>query len=312
MTEVTIPSKVVSIGSYAFWECKGLMKVTSLIKEPFVISGVFGSYSGEPSKTTLYVPFGTKAKYLEMPGWENFKEIVELEKEEEPEAPYRDGEMFTAEVGNGIELRFTVISAAERTCMLGIPNTLEGEYYPTAFADGSAGKGMGMASMVVAIEIPAKVDGYKVIEIAPQALEASNLTYVTIPTSVTKIGDMAFYSTRIIGLGIPASVTEIGEAILSSVNLRVIAVDGSNPVYDSRSNCNAIIETATNTLILGFEGTTIIEGIEAIGKSAFTWCSPDGGPLEIHIPKTVTQIVDNPFFYNQHTERITVAEDNPV
>ena len=48
-----------------------------------------------------------------------------------------------------------------------------------------------------------------------------------------------------------------------------IVVDEENPYYDSRMNCNAIIETATNTIIAGCNTTTIPEGVERIARDAF-------------------------------------------
>lgn len=51
---------------------------------------------------------------------------------------------------------------------------------------------------------------------------------------------------------IPYSVTSIGAGVfIGCPNLTYITIDGDNTVYDSRNNCNAIIETATNTLIYG-------------------------------------------------------------
>jgi hypothetical protein len=50
-------------------------------------------------------------------------------------------------------------------------------------------------------------------------------------------------------------------------------VEKGNSIYDSRENCNAIIETATNTLIAGCNNTTVPEGITSIGDYAFYNCS---------------------------------------
>ena len=51
---------------------------------------------------------------------------------------------------------------------------------------------------------------------------------------------------------IPASVNSLGGATFANCrNLEEINVDTRNSVYDSRLGCNAIIETATNTLVVG-------------------------------------------------------------
>jgi hypothetical protein len=45
-------------------------------------------------------------------------------------------------------------------------------------------------------------------------------------------------------------------------------VHPDNPIYDSRDNCNAIIETATNTLIVGCAKTIIPEGVVTVTETA--------------------------------------------
>ncbi|MBR6648096.1 MAG: leucine-rich repeat domain-containing protein, partial [Bacteroidaceae bacterium] len=92
----------------------------------------------------------------------------------------------------------------------------------------------------------------------------SALTNVTIPNSVTSIGDYAFYfCDALTGITIPNSVTCIGEAAFSNCSaLTSITVSKDNPVYDSRDNCNAIIETATNTIILGCKNTVVPDGVK--------------------------------------------------
>ena len=69
-------------------------------------------------------------------------------------------------------------------------------------------------------------------------------------------------------------------------------VDEGNSVYDSRNNCNAIIETSTTTLILGCTTTNIPNSVESIGESAFSGCS---GLTSVTIPNSVTSIGDRAF-----------------
>ncbi len=102
------------------------------------------------------------------------------------------------------------------------------------------------------------------------AFNESGLTAITIPDTVTYIGDMAFNETAITSLHIPASVESIGAGITAGcLDLLTITVDPQNTTYDSRNNCNAIIETATNTLIAGCASTTFDSTIEHIGNGAF-------------------------------------------
>ena len=48
-----------------------------------------------------------------------------------------------------------------------------------------------------------------------------------------------------------------------------IVVDEGNTVYDSRNNCNAIIEKTTNKLVQGFATTKIPDGVKTIAAAAF-------------------------------------------
>jgi hypothetical protein len=91
----------------------------------------------------------------------------------------------------------------------------------------------------------------------------------------------------------PNSVTKIGEfAFHNCEGLASINVEAGNTVYDSRNNCNAIIETATNTLIIGCKNTTIPNSVTRIGDHAFCDCR---GLTSIYIPSSVTSIGEYAF-----------------
>ena len=122
--------------------------------------------------------------------------------------------------------------------------------------------------------------------------EAFGLCYslrsVSIPNSVTNIGYAAFVATPLKSVIIPSSVVSIGDAAFNGCEeLMSIIVENGNMVYDSRNNCNAIIETSTNKLIRGCKNTIIPETIITIGNQSFSGCIT---MESIFIPSSVINI----------------------
>lgn len=158
-----------------------------------------------------------------------------------------------------------------------------------------------------AIVIP---QGVKRIE--PRAIHGYNATDISLPDGLTYIGYFGYLksSTFII----PESVTEIDKHVLwygkigslyipgQLVNLsgvfdrcsvENIEVSSQNSQYDSRDNCNAIIETTSNTLIKGSKNTTIPSDVVKIGDYAF---ADSKSPRFIEIGDNVTDIGIQAFY----------------
>ncbi len=135
----------------------------------------------------------------------------------------------------------------------------------------------------------------------------TGLTKVTIGTGVTTIGNSAFNGcTGLTSITIPDSVISIGNsAFFNCTGLTSISVDSGNSVYDSRNNCNALIETATNTLIQGCNNSTIPDGVTSIGSGAFYGCT---GLTNVTIGTGVTTIGNSAFYNCTSLTSITIPD----
>ena len=131
-------------------------------------------------------------------------------------------------------------------------------------------------------------------EVFKQIYDSEKPVHVIVDEGVTDIVVDAFCGCdNLASIEIPGSVTSIGYgAFFGCYNLTSIKVTKNNPIYDSRNDCNAIIKTETNTLIIGCEGTKIPGSITSIGYGAFSGCYSLTG---IEIPKSVTSIGDDAF-----------------
>ena len=132
-----------------------------------------------------------------------------------------------------------------------------------------------------------------------------NLKKVTIPSSVTTIEDGAFWCCKsLTKIVIPKSVNKIGHSIVAGCdNLKSIVVEQGNKTYDSRDNCNAIVETATNCLVASCAKATIPTSVTEIGIAAFRTAAH---LKEITIPSHVTKIGSDAFSQCENLKKVTI------
>lgn len=199
------------------------------------------------------------------------------------------------------------------------------------------------ASYSGTVSVPERVNycgkEYVVSRVASMAFALSTCSDVKLPNSIRCIEDFAFYLCQakrvVLGNGVdtigkgafylsiletihfPKSVSIAQQALQNTPKLNSISVEDGNPCYDSRDNCNALIETATNRLLAGC-GSSIIpssvveiadsaflmnerlnsivipENIKTIGTAVFAGCSQ---LQEVSLPSALTSIGNLAFMY---------------
>ena len=138
-----------------------------------------------------------------------------------------------------------------------------------------------------------------------------SLTSINIPSSVTSMGEFCFVGcSSLTSINIPSSVTSLGEYCFTHCSsLTSIVVDAGNSVYDSRENCNAVIETESNTMICGCAGTVIPSSVTSLGEDCFYGCS---SLTSINIPSSVTSLGEGCFSGCSSLTAIVVDAGNSV
>lgn len=302
MESVTLPKSLTSMEEKVFENCMALKKVVVWMPVPFAIEDdVFRNYGNFNSNASLYVPKGTKSAYQSTEGWSLFTSVYEMN--EGPDDVIEDKDEFTAKTAEGIEMKFKVLDRLAKTCQVGW-HSGGGSYGSSncCIETSTSGK----------VTIPSEVNGYKVTKIGGAAFYfAYGVTEIVIPNTVTSIDDFAFgYTLQMKTLHLPASVTSIASyALAHSRGLTNITVDAGNTIYDSRDNCNAVIETATNRMIAGCATTTFPATVTALGYGTFFGCED---AKSFVISKSISSIGIQAFSYCRNLETLGVEDGNPV
>ena len=120
------------------------------------------------------------------------------------------------------------------------------------------------------------------------------MTELTLPNRVRIIEVSAFECcSGLTELTLPNSVKSIGDGAFAYCSgLEKITVESGNSRYNSRDNCNSIIDKKTNTLIAGCKNSVIPNSVARIDGLAFCGCS---GLTELTLPNSVTSIGDGAF-----------------
>ena len=286
LTTLTLPNSVTYIGSSAFKGCSGLTSVTANMTNPFTFKT--DAFNSIGSTCWLKVPAGKRLAYIAA-GWT----------EDVFQGGVYDGTEDTFKYTyNGKTLTYKITDTTNLYVQVGDGNN--------AAISTSATGSVTIPSSVTHLEKTYTVKG-----IGNSAFQdCSSLTSVTIPNSVTYIESYAFYyCSGLTSITIPENVTEIGyRAFLGCSGLTNISVAVGNTVYDSRDNCNAIILTASNSLVVGCQNTVIPTSVTSIEWDAFNGCN---GLKKLTIPAGVTYIGGLAFANCSGLESITAESTTP-
>lgn len=263
MKSLTLPSSIISIGQGAFYGCRSLMSIT--LPETLTSIGSL-AFFGCSSLTSFNVP-ASVSSILANP-IENCPKIVSVTVDNAN--PYYDSrEGCNAIIRTSSN---TLISGCKTSV---IPNTV------TAISSSAFEECYGLTSII----IPSSVS-----TIGERSFyNCSALESITISNGVQNVKTRAFYGCKkLTSLIIPASVINISDyAFQGCSSLATIVVAAGNTVYDSRQDCNAIIQTTSNTIIQGSQNAFIPNTVTAIGNNAFSQIE---NITSVDIPEGVTNI----------------------
>lgn len=154
---------------------------------------------------------------------------------------------------------------------------------------------------VTKIVIPSSVKSIQ----ANAIVELKSLETLCLPEGLESIDSYSIaYCDKLDNIVIPASVKSIGNILYECPSLMHLSVAPGNAKYDSRNNCNAIIETSSNALLRGCAGTVIPNSVNVLMASSFQRT----GISSISIPNNVTEIGDYAFEYCKYLTSVKIPD----
>lgn len=187
---------------------------------------------------------------------------------EESQDEWRDGDIFTAQTIEGVEMTFQVISAKNRTCSVGIDKG-EPEWTDKGRAVNIEYNG--------AITIPSTIKGFNVVRIQDYAFWNCQIMSAVIPDGVSTIGKSAFDGCMsLISLTIPNSVTKIEDWALCFCSRLQSIILPNNLAYlgdGALQSCDAIT-TIIIPKSVTYLGGDMFDSNEGLTSIYVEWESP--------------------------------------
>ena len=332
---IHLSSGISNIGSYAFYSCGSLNSVIAEMPSPPIIESNTFNSKFTRSSATLYVPAGSKTAYEDAQYWQDFGTIVEMAPPS-PVISFADSNVKDICIANWDTNGDGELSVAEAADVTTLGQVFKGNSNITSFDElqyftglTEIGNEAFAKSTIQSVIIPENVTA-----ITDGAFDqCAELTHIELGSKVTTIGYIAFRGcNKLPSIVFPDNLTEIGQSSFESCynlnnvrigakvsdikiipfrycyNLTSLVVDENNPYFDSRGDCNAIIQTENNKLIVGCSVSTIPDDVTTIGIYSF-----EGSNLNsIYIPGNVTRIEERAFNDCVDLSSVTVCWETPV
>ena len=335
LTSIIIPSSVTTINR-AFEECNNLTSVTTGISNPISIE----SYTfTNRTNATLYVPKGTKAAYEAADYWKEFKEIIEIGGDVEPDVAEIDGIIWRYTVEKG---EATIVGCDVSEYLYNLQMQLYDQWGEQpdpedemAYQEWAMQTNLGAHPEYLTFAIPNELGGYPVTAIGDGAFrdQIGGIMYVDFSgTSVTSIGDEAFYECGLYGVNFPNTLVTIGDrAFYNCMMLGEKYISGyENPTMIDDVTGIWTLSFPESIQQIGnqaFEGCSLFKGINfegnnlvSIGDAAFKDCFHSGNfviedDFSLNLPESTQQIGEGafentPFWHVSLGNSLTAIGDN--